>query len=211
MVVLLRERVIEMEADATTGGVGQPGGQPQAFVGRRRMIAEGLDGEGDGDDPKGGFLSAHPVRTAVRRIARHPVLERRPEQLDVAIGAVAQPGADEDMGPGEAGKLPDALDVIAAGVALTRPMGEGIRRTSREDAARPTVRPADFHQLMRKHAGITPGESVGFGDGRSAGFDGPGFELRGEVSAIESCDRQARRSRAPVGRIEAGREFRPRP
>ena len=98
---------------------GEAGGEGQPFIRRGRVIPESLDGERDGDQAEGGFLAAHPVGSAVRRITRHPVLERGPEEFDVTIIAVAQPGADEREGEAEAGKFPDALDVIGPGVALT--------------------------------------------------------------------------------------------
>ena len=109
--------VVEMEGDAPTRGLGEAGGEGQPFIRRGRVIPESLDGERDGDQAEGGFLAAHPVGSAVRRITRHPVLERGPEEFDMPIIAVAQPSSDEREGEAEAGKFPDALDVIGAVIA----------------------------------------------------------------------------------------------
>lgn len=174
------------------------------------MVAEGLQRERDGDEAEGGFLAAHPVRSAVGRIARHPVLEGRPEEFGVAIGAVAKPGPDEDIGPGETGKLPDAFDVIRAGVAAARPMCVRIDGTAREHVARPAVGAADFGQAVREDPGITTGEGVRFGDRRMAGFERPRFERRREVGTVEPGDRQARGVGPPLRGIEAGGEILPR-
>ena len=114
VVVLLRKRVVQVGGDASAGRVGQTSGERQTRVSRRRVVTEGLEGERHGDQAEGGFLSAHPVGPTVRRVARHPILERRPEELHVTVVTVAQPGADEGVGPGEAGELPDALDVIGS-------------------------------------------------------------------------------------------------
>ncbi len=161
MIVLLRKRVLQMEFDAPAGGVGETGGERQTRVGRRGVVTEGLDGEGDGDQAEGALLTAHPVRTTVRRITRHPILERRPEELDVAFIAIAQPSANEGVGPGEAGELPDALDIIGAGITEAGPMLVRIGRMPGEDATRPTVRAADLDEVMREDAGVTAGEGVG--------------------------------------------------
>ena len=209
VVVLLRKGVIEVGADPTSGEVCQAGRERQPRVGRCRVIAESLDGVSDGDQAEGGFLAAHPVRAAVGRIARHPILERRPEELDVPIGTVAEPGADERIGPGETGKLPDSLDVIGAGIVATRPMGVGIGGMSGEDAARPAVGPADLHQPMREDPCVTSGEGVRLGDRRMSAGDRPRFELRREVRAVELSDRQARRADPPFRRIEPDGEILP--
>ena len=116
VVVLLRQCVTQMVADAFSGRDSEACGERKTGVGRRRVITEGLQGERDGDQTKGSFLPAHPVRAAVGRIASHPILERRPEEFDVTVVAVAQPGTDEGVGPGEAGELPDALDIVGGGI-----------------------------------------------------------------------------------------------
>jgi len=184
MVVLLRKRVIQMERDALAGGIGESGGERQTHVGRRRVVAEGLDSEGDGNQAEGGFLPAHPVRPTVRRITRHPVLERRPEELDVAFISIAQPSADEGGSPREAGEFPDSLDIVGPRITEAGPMLVRIGRMSGEDATRPTVGAADFNQLMGENAGVPAGESVRFRNRRAAGFDGPSFELRRQVEPI---------------------------
>ena len=89
-------------------------------------------------------------------------------------------------------------------------MREGIRRASGEDAARPTVRPTHFDELMGEYPGVAAGEGVGFGDRRGAGFDGPSLKLRGEVRTIKPRDRQTRRIGAPSDGIETFREIFPR-
>ena len=210
VVVLLRQGVVEMKGDAPAGGIGEAGGEGQPFIRRGRVIPESLDGERDGDQAEGGFLAAHPVGSAVRRITRHPVLERGPEEFDVTIIAVAQPGADEREGEAEAGKFPDALDVIRAVIAQAGPVSVRVRRVAREHAAGPAIRPTDFDELVREDPGVTAGESVGLGDGSGAGLDRPGFELRGEMSAIQSRDRKTRRMSAPAAGVEADGEFLPR-
>jgi len=174
------------------------------------MIPESLQRERDGDQAKRRLLTAHPIRPAVRRITRHPVLQRGPEKLDVTVGAVAQPGADEGVGPGEAGELPDALDVVGPGIGNPGPMATGIEGTAREDVARPAIRPADLDELMREDPGVAAGEGVRLGDRRRAGFDRPGLELRGELRPVEQRERETGRVAAPCGRVEADREFLPR-
>jgi len=210
MVVLLGKRVSEMETDAARGGVGQAGDQRQAFVGRGRVVPEGLHRERDRDQTEGGFLAAHPVGSAVRRIARHPVLERGPEELDVAIVAVAQPGADEREGEAEAGKFPDALDVIGTRIAEAGPVGVRVRRMTGQDAAGPAVRTTDLDELMREDPGISAGEGIGFRDRRVTGGDGPGFERRREVRSVEERDREPRRGLTPSRGVEADGEILPR-
>ena len=89
-------------------------------------------------------------------------------------------------------------------------MREGIRRASGEDAARPTVGPADLDELMGEHPGVAAGERISFGYRRGTGFDGPSFELRGEIRSVELGDRQTRRIGAPSDGIETVREIFPR-
>ena len=89
-------------------------------------------------------------------------------------------------------------------------MREGIRRASGEDAARPTVGPADFDELMGEHPGVAAGKGISFGYRRGARFDGPSFELRGEIRSVELCDRQTRRIGAPSNGFETVREIFPR-
>ncbi len=78
-----------------------------------------------------------------------------------------------------------------------------------QDATGPAVRPTDFDELMGEHPGIASGESIGFGDRRVSGGDGPGFELRREVRAVEERDRKARRRFTPCRRVEADGEILP--
>ena len=85
-----------------------------------------------------------------------------------------------------------------------------IGRMPGEHATRPTIRTADFDELMREHPGVTAGESIGLGDRRAAGFDGPGFELRSEVRAVEQRDRETRRVLTPIYGVEADGEILPR-
>ena len=211
MVVLLRKRVIQVEADAPTRGVGQAGRQRQTRISRRRVVTEGLNGEGDGDQAKGGFLPAHPIRAAVRRVTRHPVLKRRPEKFDMAFVPIAQPSADQSVGPGKAGELPDALDVIGARVTEPGPVLIRISRMPGEDAARPAIRATDLDQAMGENTRATAGESGRFRGRRAAGFDGPSVELRREVGTIEVRDRQARRGLTPMRRVKVLREILPWP
>ena len=210
VVVLLRERVIQMEGDTSAGGVGETGRKRQPRVGRRRVIAKGLEGERDRDQPNGGFLAAHPIRAAVRRVARHPILERRPEELDVAFVAVPKPGTDERIGPRETGEFPDALDVIGTGIAEAGPVGVRVGGMAGQDAAGPAIGAPYFDEAIGKDAGVTAGEGRGFGDRRVACFDGPRFELRGQVAPVEVSDRQTRRGLTPNGGVEARREIFPR-
>ena len=126
VIVLLSQGVTQMVSDAVSGRVGEPCCEGQAGVRRRRMIAEGLQGERDGDQAEGRLLSAHPVRAAVRWITPHPVLERGPKEFDVAIFAIPKPGAHQSIGPREAREFPDAFDVISPGIGNARPMAAWI-------------------------------------------------------------------------------------
>ena len=89
----------------------------------------------------------------------------------MAIVAVAQPGADEREGEAEAGKFPDALDVIGTRIAEAGPVGVRVRRMTGQDAAGPAVRTTDLDELMREGPGISAGEGIGFRDRRVAGGD----------------------------------------
>ena len=79
-----------------------------------------------------------------------------------------------------------------------------------EDAACPTVGAAHLDEVMGEDAGVASSESIGFGDRRGAGFDGPRFELGREVRAVEQRDRQTRRGLTPFDRIEARGDILPR-
>ena len=80
----------------------------------------------------------------------------------------------------------------------------------REDAPGPPIRTTNLDKVMGKDAGVTAGEGVGLRNWSVAGLDGPGFELRREVSPIQIRDRQTRRVLSPSDRIEAVREILPR-
>ena len=90
-------------------------------------------------------------------------------------------------------------------------MGGGVDGTTREHVTCPSVRSADFDQLMREDTGITTGESIGLRDRCGARFDGPSFELWRKVSAIKQGDRETRRRLTPFRRIKADGEIFPRP
>ena len=79
-----------------------------------------------------------------------------------------------------------------------------------QDIASPAVRTADFDELMREDPGVAAGESVRFGNRRSAGLDGPRFELRREARAVEQSARETRRGLTPFGRIKAHGDIIPR-
>ena len=85
-----------------------------------------------------------------------------------------------------------------------------IGRMPGEHATRPTIRTADFDELMREHPGVTAGESIRLGDRSGAGLDGPRFELRREVSPIQIRDRQTRRVLTPIYGVEADGDILPR-
>ena len=85
-----------------------------------------------------------------------------------------------------------------------------IGRMPGEDATRPTVRAADLDEVMGEDAGVTAGKGIGLRNRSVTGLDGPGFELRREVSPIQIRDRQTRRGPSPSDRIEAVREILPR-
>ena len=126
--------------------------------------------------------------------------------------AAAQSSQDEDE---LAASFGDRVVLQSPEVSIATGRSQPLRRApavasvvTAEDISR--IGATDLDEVMGEDAGVTAGEGIGLGNRSVTGIDGPGFELRREVSPIQIRDRQTRRGPSPSDRIEVVREILPR-